>query len=508
MSNQSQKKVFKQYDQHQLMLLPPSFDELIDGNHPFRVVNSVIDEINIDSLLKMYKGGGSTSFHPRMMLKVLVYSYLNNIYSSRAIERAVQENIHFMWLARMHKPDHNTINRFRTGKLLPAFKNIFTEVGKLLISQGIVSLEKVFIDGTKIEANANRYTFKWKKAIDKSKERIKDQLQVLWEEANRIAQEELTDTEPTKFEKIDPKLVKETIEQIKEKLVDQPTDKKLNQKLRYAEKNWPSKLEEYERVEPIFNGRNSFSKTDNDSTFMRMKDDHMRNGQLKPGYNVQISTENQVILDYTVHSDVTDYNTLTTHLTSLEQTLGELPKAIVTDAGYGSEENYAFIEQKNAEAYIKHTFFDKRKKRAKNQFLPENMEYDADKDFYTCPNGVKLLPIDYKYRTSASGFKTVATIYESMNCEGCPLRKNCYEGKKNRRIEVSTKMRDYRKKATERLESDKGIELRKQRSCDVETVFGNIKQNKHFRRFSLRGKAKVELEFGLVALAHNLRKIA
>lgn len=127
--------------------------------------------------------------------------------------------------------------------------------------------------------------------------------------------------------------------------------------MKYAQKNWPAKLEEYEQVEPIFNGRNSFSKTDTDATFMRMEDDHMRNGQLKPGYNVQISTENQVILDYTVHSDTTDYNTLTTHLTSLEQTLGELPKAIVTDAGYGSEENYAFIEQKEAEAYIKHTFF-------------------------------------------------------------------------------------------------------------------------------------------------------
>lgn len=141
------------------MLIPPSFEELIDSNHPVRVVNSVIDEINIDPLLKMYKGGGCTSFHPRMMLKVLVYSYLNNIYSSRAIERAVQENIHFMWLARMNKPDHNTINRFRSGKLLPAFKSIFTEVGKLFISQGVVSLEKVFVDGTKLEANANRYTF-------------------------------------------------------------------------------------------------------------------------------------------------------------------------------------------------------------------------------------------------------------------------------------------------------------------------------------------------------------
>jgi transposase len=493
MSNQSQRKLFKEYDQDQLMLLPPSFDELIDANHPVRVVNSVIDGIDLGPLLSNYKGGGSTSFHPRMMLKVLVYSYLNNTYSSRSIERGLQENIHHMWLARMQKPDHNTINRFRTGKLLPVFKGVFTEVGRLLIEQGVVSLEKAFIDGTKIEANANRYTFRWKRAIDRSKEKIKEQLQ---------------DPSPTTFEKIDPQSVREAIDRIKERIGGRPVEKKVSQKLKYAEKNWPPKLVEYERTEPLFKGRNSFSKTDVDATFMRMKEDHMRNGQLKPGYNVQVSTENQYILDYTVHPDRSDSTTLPAHLESLERTCGKLPGDIVADAGYGSEENYALMEAKGSEAYVKHTHFDNRKKRKKNVFLPESMEYDAAGDFYTCPAGRRLMPAGQKERQTASGYKTVATVYQSEGCAGCLMRERCHKAKDDRRIEVSAKMREYRKKADQRLESEKGTALRKQRGHDVESVFGNIKQNKGFRRFSLRGQAKVELEFGLVALAQNLRKLA
>ncbi len=171
------KVVFKAYSPNQGMLLPPSLEELISSSHPVRVVNEVIESLNLESLEKAYKGGGTSSYHPKMLLKILVYGYVSNTYSSRKLEAATKENIHFMWLAGMQQPDHNTINNFRGKRLQDALKNIFTQVVELLMEEGVLSLKDLNVDGTKIEANANRYTFVWGNAIKTSKEKMKKQLE-------------------------------------------------------------------------------------------------------------------------------------------------------------------------------------------------------------------------------------------------------------------------------------------------------------------------------------------
>jgi transposase len=171
--NNRTKVVFKDYSPNQILLLPPSLEEMIDPNHPVRVVNQVIDSLDIDLLINKYKGGGCSSYHPRMLLKVLVYGYLTNEYSSRKIEQALNQNIHFMWLSGMSYPDHNTINRFRSDRLKGVLKEVFSQVVLLLVEKGIITLKEAYLDGTKIEANANRYTFVWGRSISKSKERIK-----------------------------------------------------------------------------------------------------------------------------------------------------------------------------------------------------------------------------------------------------------------------------------------------------------------------------------------------
>ncbi len=181
------KPVFKNYQPTQAFLLPPSLDELIDEQHPVRVVAQVIDQIDIDALMKKYKGGGASSYHPRMLLKTLVFAYISNIYSSRKIEAALKENIHFMWLAGMNKPDHHTVNRFRSERLRHVLQEVFSQVVLLLADAGHLSLKEVFTDGTKIEANANRYTFVWGKAIKTSRERIKTQLKELWAYTQKVA---------------------------------------------------------------------------------------------------------------------------------------------------------------------------------------------------------------------------------------------------------------------------------------------------------------------------------
>ena len=338
--------VFKTYAPNQAMLLPPSLDELISKDHPVRVVADVIDQINLAPLLKKYGGGGTSSYHPKMLLKVLVYAYVTNTYSSRKIEAAVKENINFMWLAGMNKPDHNTINRFRGKRLKDVLREIFVQVVELLAEEGLLSLKEIYVDGTKLEANANKYTFVWGKSIKTNKVKMKKQLDDLWQYAQSVAAEEMDNPEPPDFTTINSEKVTETIAKIDAALADKPIDKKVKQKLNYAKKNWPKNLDKYEEQEKILNGRNSYSKTDPDATFMRMKEDHMQNGQLKPGYNVQISTSKQFIVNYTLHPNPTDTTTLPQHLEQHEKDYNQKPCCITADAGYGSEENYQYLEDK------------------------------------------------------------------------------------------------------------------------------------------------------------------
>lgn len=437
------KLVFKDYSPQENLLFPPNLSELIEEKHPVRVISNIIDGLDIKNLLKSYKPGGSSSYHPKLLLKVLIYGYLCNIYSSRKIEQALKENIHFMWLSGMSRPDHNTINRFRSQRLNGELKSIFTQIVLLLEKEGLVSLETTFVDGTKIEANANRYTFVWGRAIKKSKLRIAEQLEELWNYAEHVAKEELQNTERIDFKEIDSAKLSQTIETINEVLKEKKISSKVRQKLNYAKKNWPANLEKYKKQEAILEQRNSYSKTDTDASFMRMKEDHMKNGQLKPAYNLQISTNNRFILHYSTHPNPTDTKTLKSHLQGFEESYHKTPKELVADAGYGSEENYHLLQSKKIKPYVKYNYFRKDQK---------------------------------------SGQITHS--------------------------QTNPKLAKIREKVFKLLNTKKGIKLRKQRCHDVEPVFAELKHNKNFKRFMLRGKNKVEIEIGLLAIAYNLKKMA
>ncbi len=231
------KVVFKDYINNQPLLLPPSIDELIEVNHPVRTVNAVIDSIDLSQLIKAYKGGGTSSYHPRMLLKVLVYAYLCNTYSSRKIEEGLKSNIHFMYLAGMQQPDHNTINRFRGERLKEVLKTIFSQVVQLLSQSGHLSLKEVYTDGTKIEANANRYTFVWGNSIKYNKSKMEIQLKELWAYTEQIAAEEIKDTAPIGFKEISPEELTKTIEKIRAILKDkEEVPNKVKQKVNYIKR--------------------------------------------------------------------------------------------------------------------------------------------------------------------------------------------------------------------------------------------------------------------------------
>jgi transposase len=502
--------VFKPNHQHQLSLLPPSLDELISDKHPVRVVNEVLDKIDISILESGYKGGGTSSYHPRMLLKVLVFGYLNNVYSSRGIEKAIQENIHFMWLSGMSRPDHHTINRFRGERLKSCLKDIFTQVVELLMESGHVSLKEVYVDGTKIEANANRYSFVWGNSIKTNKKKMQDQLRELWEYAERVATIEKDDTTPPDFEPTDPTKVNATIQKINKALQDvEGVDKKVKAKLKYAENHWPSSLERYEEQEKILGDRNSYSKTDEDATFMRMKEDHMKNGQLKPAYNVQISTENQFITHFSLHQNPTDTKTLIPHLEEFENNYGHGPEVSTADAGYGSEQNLEYLDSKHIKAYVKYNQFDREQRKLKSDkkpFVVEKLHYDQDQNRYICPMGQSMNHIGSKKERTEAGYVRTIDRYQAQNCSRCPLNGICHKSKGNRIVEVSHRGNELKQQARENLLSEEGIYHRKRRCIEPEPVFANIKHNKNFKRFMLRGLQKVNIEFGLIAIAHNLKK--
>jgi transposase len=323
---------FKAYTRDQLQLIPQSWDEKIKQGHPVRIVDQVVDTLNLSKLYSSYKGGGTTSHNPKMLLKAIIYAYIRNIYSSRKIEEALRSDINFIWLCGNCDPDHNTINRFRSEKAAPVLKDIFKQIVLLLAQEGLVSLKEAYVDGTKIEANANRYTFVWGNAIKTNKEKMVKQLDELWQYAQSVAKEELKDTAPLDFKTIDADKVKQTVKNIEEAIKDKEIPSKVKQKLRYAKKNFPGKLDEYKAKEEIPDGRNSYSKTDTDATFMRMKEDHMKNGQLKAGYNVQITSNNQIITNYDTFANPTDTLTLPAHLESYKELYGHAPQTVTADS--------------------------------------------------------------------------------------------------------------------------------------------------------------------------------
>ena len=497
------------------MLLPPSLDELIPENHPVRVVNHVIDNIDIQLLIDQYQGGGTSSYHPKMLLKVLVFGYLSNVYSSRKLETLCKESLPMMWLAAMNQPDHNTINRFRSDRLKHVLKEVFSQVVLLLAESGHLDLKDAYTDGTKIEANANKYTFVWGNNIKTNKDKMVKQLEELWKYSQQVAKSESSQTE-LDLSNITPELVEKTLDTIEKNLNTNPeaVEKKKKQKVNYGKKNWPSKLRVYKQQEGILKNRNSYSKTDRDATFMRMKDDHMQNGQLKAGYNLQISTNNQFILHYTLHQKPSDSTTFIPHFESFKKHLKQSPQTITADSGYGSHENYQYLEDKGITSYVKYNYFHKEQKQENTNKKTDNIKdvsklhYNQELDRYTCPMGQPMNRVGTQQRKTENGYNQEIAIYQARNCEGCSLRGSCHKSKQNKQIQVNHALNKLRAQSRDNLLSEKGIIHRKQRPADVEAVFGNLKQNKGFKRYNLRGLEKVEIETGLIAIAHNLAKIA
>ena len=503
--------IFKPYDQNQMMLLPPSLEELIPEQHLVRVFNGIIERMDMAPLESRYKGGGTSSYHPKLMLKVLVYGYINRIYSSRKIAKALRENVHFMWLSGGGRPDFRTINHFRSSRMKKVVDEVFSSLLERLIEMGYVKFEHYFIDGTKFMADASRHSHVWRKNTKRYQEGLQGKIEELMKQIdeNQEAEdreygdrdlEELGDGEAVTSGEL--KEIAEKLDDAIGEVEDKQKKKGLIKAKKKIEKEYLPRLEKYEGQERDLGGRNSCSKTDKDATFYRFK-----NGDLLPAYTVLMGTESQFILNYSVHQQASDTPLLIPHFEKMKELNGRKPESAIGDSGFGSEENYAYLEEQGIENYLKYNTFHQEEKRKKRKFDRDQFAYDPKEDVYTCPNGRHLRFKEKRRRKTGNGYFTEFDLYACENCGGCSDALECKRTEGPRTIQRNLIVDRYRKQAKENLTSELGVWLRKQRNIDVESVFGHIKKNMGYRRFRLRGLEKVNIEIGLISMAHNISKM-
>ena len=505
---------FRDYNPKQMILFPQRLDKDIAENDPVRVVNNVIDHLKLDNFKKLYKERGRSPYHPKMMLKVVIYGYMNNLYSCRKIETALKRDLHFIWLAGYEQPDFNTINRFR-NRVKEEINQVFTQLVLVLAEKGFITLDVEYIDGTKIESKANKYTFVWRKSTEKNRAKLIDKINALLEQIDEsIAQENAGEENVQNFT---PAELMNIAEELNRSLESEPAPETKEQKAQRKERKkqikqleeHADKLSEYDEKLRIMGDRNSYSKTDHSATFMRMKEDAMNNGQTKPGYNLQIGTENQFILDFGLFQTPGDPFTMIPFYNSFFSRYGKLPQSGVADAGYGSEENYRFMEESGIEAYVKYNWFhrEQRMHYEPNPFSPQSLYYNAEEDYYVCPMGQHMERIGTAYTKTESGYVSESGRYKARRCEGCPLRGSCFKASGDRIIEVNHRLIEYRRKARERLTSEEGIKHRGRRCIEPEAVFGQMKYNMAYKRFRHVGMDKVKMDFAFFAIAFNLKKM-
>ena len=486
--------------------LPIDLTLTIPETDPVFKLVEICESLDYSSLVKEYVRIWR-KYHPATLFEIIVLGYMNRMYSSREIEYACKTDTRFIWLLDGEEaPDHSTIARFQNERLTPAITDLFYQLMEKLIELGEISYTNVFIDGTKIEAYANKYTFVWAKNISKNLANLEEKIEA---EVPQIALRYCLNPELSLVE------LKTALEEMV-KLQGISFAHGIGHRKTQIQKDIERLNEYYERINgyydslKVLRGRNSYSKTDHDATFMRMKEDHMLNGQLKPAYNVQIAVESEYIVGTALFPRPGDQNTLIPFLERMERNTHRIIENVVADAGYASEENYTYLECKGQNAYIKPQFYEQSKTKAfkNNPFSIHNMEYHDDENCYVCPAKKKLIHVRDTIEKSSNGYESVKSIYECKDCANCKYRGNCFNSQRDKRtIRVSRDYLRLNEKATELITSDFGNVLRFNRSIQVEGAFGIIKEDFGFRRFLTRGKRKTETQFLLLAFAFNIQKL-
>lgn len=454
------------------------------------------------------KSGRPRAADPYTMILILLYARIQGRFSSREVEKLCKRDLFLIQILGEKKvPDHTTFDRFvHTHE--KAIDELFFQIVVRLDTLGELKKDVVYQDGTKIESKAGRYTFVWKKATKKNLEKLHRHIRNLINEVNDHFSWHL---DPENLHAA----LKTLIERLKatgESLIPKKTGRghRITKVQRYYRDTlaYLEKLERYNEYLASMTGRNSMSKTDPDATFMRMKDDYMRNGQLKPAYNLQVLVDSGYIVGAHASADRTDYATMIPALDHMHEHLPWKYPRYCADSGYDCQQNYEKLEEEKIEAFIKPQSHEQSKKRKfkKDIGKRENMQYDPEKDHFICARGRKLELKYVRSRKNQYGYETETHTYRcKRGCKSCPLRSACMKRSKAnyKQVQINHKLAAYQRKATALISSPEGKEIRVNRSIQAEGAFAQIKANWSFRRFFRSGMKGIYTEWLLMCMAMN-----
>ena len=543
-----------------------SFFELsLPDDDPVYTLKKVMEDLDFSGLLANCSDKGRTRYNPIMMYAVVTYANMRGVRSVDRIVELCERDLAFIWLTRGQKPKRDAFYEFKGKKLTSEILDDFNyQFLRRLQKEGLVTLKELFIDGTKIEANANRYTFVWRGTINYHLAGLLDSIELNFARYNTFLQEngygpkydignaqmfvieemdkvrsvieknrkrklskhkklanntviEIDNCSPLEILKLQKNLstiaTGEGIEFVYGKGKRKPEIQQLYEELEHL----GQRLMGYkECFEIIGKDRNSYSKTDLEAAFMRMKEDHMLNGQLKPAYNVQIAVENYFIVHGYVSNDRTDYNTLIPVLEKHQEAFGSVLEEVTADSGYCSEKNLLYLKEKGIESYIKLQDHEKRKTRAYAEDISKyyNMKVEVfeDEQFYICHDGRELRHIRTETKEQ-DGYTQTFEVYGCADCSGCEHKARCLykynaekDVEKNKVMKINEQWEELREKSHANIQSERGILKRQTRSIQTEGHFGDIKENENFRRFNYRSADKVYKEFMLYAIGRNINK--
>jgi len=462
--------MFKKYDQNQQFLLPLRLESFIPEDHIARILNDIIEAVDTTAIESTYSENGSPAYHPKLMLKILLYGYMINIRSSRDIQKMISTDTAFMYLTAMQHPDFRTICRFRSNHL-DSIKDIFVQIVTVCKEMGMLGAGKVSIDGTKVKANASVRQSKDAKAFDKEIAKLREEIDKILDESIEIDKKE------------DEKYGDSTPYEMPKELVNKT---KRLEKIQAAKK----KLEE-KKLKKI-------NVTDNDAKIMKHK-----GGSKKPSYNGQVAVDDieQVIVAADLVDEENDVHQMDLMIQHIHAIVGYKPTIVLADAGYFSYDNVELLTREGIDAYIPDNFFEVEKRGKSKRFRKSIFRYDEDKDCYYCPAAIVMSFKVIQKRSDKPDLK----LYGCEFCSQCVLKNACTKS------ESRTISRDPRAHLLEnmraKLRTKTGKELYQERMYTVESVFGQMKQNRGFREFLLRGKEKVKVEFLMMCIAHNIGKI-
>lgn len=506
----------KSETRHELSFFPNSFDDYVPKDSKVRMVDRIVRSMDINPLMDTYDGIGAPPYSPKMLLSLVVFAYINGVYSCRGIADALKYDVRYMWICGGKQLSFATINRFRSNHMIKCIDFYFDAVVSILVEKGVISLEEQYVDGTKIESKANKYTFVWKKTVEKNRAKLLEKTsaalaqikeQIRLNGGSDIKEEDSEPATSAKDIRRSARLCERQAKNLPKAKLTGREKQKLNTQIDHLFKA-SDKLCEYEKSLDILGERNSYSKTDPDATFMRLKEDAMNNGQTKPAYNLQIATENQYWTNFALYPNPTDTLTFKPFLDKYKKRYGKQSKSVTADSGYGSEENYEYLEMEEMMGYVKYNWFHKEQHKPfkEDAFNQANFYYNRDDDYYVCPMGQHMEPCGQRQTKSDSGYVSVITLYRAQRCDGCPLESLCKKSKGNRTIYVNHKLNAYKKEAFLLLTSEEGLKHRSQRPIEPEAVFGQMKADMHYKRFRHFGMDKVYMDLGLFGMGFNLKK--